>query len=565
MKVVLYCSALALLVAGCIICSAHAASHGDTERRLPLSKSGGAPVDCDNGTSYCPAGATCCKAQYSPSHWGCEMNGACCTLGPAKAPSTTLPNCIVLGDSVSIGYTPDVISMLSKTCAVQHTPWDVSDGGAGSTDFALNCLDVFLATAHEQAVHWDVIFFNFGLHNLNNDSAAEALYSTQLMNITQRLQVAGKKVVFGLTTPFMPDYLLGNHVVEDLNLRAQKIMTSQPTPIPVVGLYDVIVKKCGPLPYVNCSICRKEPCSYHYNAEGSELLATAVSTAIKSALLDESESASSNRHARVHAPAGRGSASKSSDRRSRTVRQAPGFSCDGGTTYCPADSKCCNTSIPVHLGCMLNGACCRPGPKNPPSNVLPNILIMGDSVSDGYTPLVQEATGKTWAVQHTPWPWGGSADSTGYAMACLDHFLKTDKLMSVNWDLILFNFGLHDLDNDTAAEKLYGVQLSNITSRLIKGSMKVVYALTTPFMPDYNAGNHVVEQLNAIATTVMQHQVVPVPIVDLYTVIADRCGPLPYVNCSICARTPCSYHYTQDGYKLLATAVEGAITKALHG
>ena len=37
---------------------------------------------------------------------------------------------LIIGDSVSIGYTPYVVAALSSTCLVQHGPWDVSDGAA---------------------------------------------------------------------------------------------------------------------------------------------------------------------------------------------------------------------------------------------------------------------------------------------------------------------------------------------------------------------------------------------------------------------------------------------------
>jgi hypothetical protein len=43
-----------------------------------------------------------------------------CKLGPALPFSSTQKNCLVIGDSVSIGYTPAVASSLSGECFVQH-------------------------------------------------------------------------------------------------------------------------------------------------------------------------------------------------------------------------------------------------------------------------------------------------------------------------------------------------------------------------------------------------------------------------------------------------------------
>eukprot|EP00966_Prymnesium_polylepis_P047151 1091882-Prymnesium_polylepis.1 len=56
-----------------------------------------------------------------------------------------------------------------------------------------------------------------------------------------------------------------------------------PYGIEVVDLYSTVTKTCGAV-YVNCSICRKEPCSYHYNAAGMEAQGRVVAQAIERAL-----------------------------------------------------------------------------------------------------------------------------------------------------------------------------------------------------------------------------------------------------------------------------------------
>ena len=58
--------------------------------------------------------------------------------------------------------------------------------------------------------------------------------------------------------------------------------------------------------------------------------------------------------------------------------------------------------------------------------------------------------------------------------------------LPVQWDIIQFNFGLHDLMHvwpDSLA--LYTEQLGNVTDILLaSGAKHVIYALTTPFQPD---------------------------------------------------------------------------------
>ena len=70
----------------------------------------------------------------------------CCKMGPGKAPSSSLPNVLVIGDSVSIGYVGGVEEILKPIAQVQHGPWDVSDGGAGDTATGVACLDRWLVT-----------------------------------------------------------------------------------------------------------------------------------------------------------------------------------------------------------------------------------------------------------------------------------------------------------------------------------------------------------------------------------------------------------------------------------
>lgn len=136
----------------------------------------------------------------------------CCAPGAALNISTTLPNCLIIGDSVSDQYTPSVAVLLSKKCLVQHAPWV----GGGSADNAanglfnlLNCRWLRTALRPDQNVVWDIIQFNFGLHDLMNVWPAPlAQYTQTLTNITDILLASGAKhVIYALTTPFQADSL----------------------------------------------------------------------------------------------------------------------------------------------------------------------------------------------------------------------------------------------------------------------------------------------------------------------------------------------------------------------
>ena len=96
--------------------------------------------------------------------YGCKLaSGACCSPGAKEAPSATLPNCLVVGDSVSEGYVGHVAGILKGSCKVQHGLW--CDGGSvGNVAGALPCVKSWLTTAMNVKVEWDVVSFNFGLH-----------------------------------------------------------------------------------------------------------------------------------------------------------------------------------------------------------------------------------------------------------------------------------------------------------------------------------------------------------------------------------------------------------------
>mmetsp|Transcript_25527 Transcript_25527/g.50266 ORF Transcript_25527/g.50266 Transcript_25527/m.50266 type:complete len:344 (-) Transcript_25527:103-1134(-) len=172
------------------------------------------PTKTGLGPSACPSNATCCLGEYFGGY-GCIFAGTthCCSPGPPLEPSSTLPNCLIIGDSVSIQYTSTVAKLLKTTCQVQHAPW-VGGGSANNAANGLynlqNCRWLRTALRPDIPVKWDIIQFNFGLHDLTKADPAQPelldLYEAQLENITQLLLESGAKhVQYALTTPFEAD------------------------------------------------------------------------------------------------------------------------------------------------------------------------------------------------------------------------------------------------------------------------------------------------------------------------------------------------------------------------
>ena len=82
------------------------------------------------------------------------------------------------------------------------------------------------------------------------------------------------------------------------------------------------------------------------------------------------------------------------------------------------------------------------------SQNLPNVLIVGDSISHGYFPLLAAAlNGSVAQLQHAPSNTG--TIRTGVECWNITTLLGRDGMLPQPWDLVVFNFGLHDTSEPT--------------------------------------------------------------------------------------------------------------------
>ena len=135
-------------------------------------------------------------------------------------PDPDLPNVLILGDSISIGYTLQVRNMLKGKANVFRP---VAANGkrpenCSGSDTGVAKLDAWLGDKK-----WAVIHFNWGLHDLkhvekagihskSNDPNGPTLntveqYGENLEKIVARLKETDAKLVFATTTPVVPDTL----------------------------------------------------------------------------------------------------------------------------------------------------------------------------------------------------------------------------------------------------------------------------------------------------------------------------------------------------------------------
>lgn len=182
----------------------------------------------------------------------------------------------------------------------------------------------------------------------------------------------------------------------------------------------------------------------------------------------------------------------------------------------------------------------------------PPVLVIGDSISIGYTPAVAALLAGKADVKHH----AGNAAHTNNGVAKLEEWLGTEK-----WKVITFNFGLHDLKIMENGEHQVGLaqyekNLGTIAARLRKTGARLLYVTTTPvpdakLSPPRKAGDEVL--FNAAALRTMKKH--KIRVLDLYAVAKPRLAEI---------QTPANVHFTKEGSALLAAAVAKAIEEQLH-
>ena len=200
-----------------------------------------------------------------------------------------------------------------------------------------------------------------------------------------------------------------------------------------------------------------------------------------------------------------------------------------------------------------------------PDPALPNVLILGDSISIGYTLEVRkllEGKANVFRPLNTRGDAAQNCSGTTYGVTEIDRWLAGRK-----WDVIHFNWGLHDLkhvktagSNDKsddpadpvqASIETYGKNLEQIVAKLKATSAKLIFATTTPVQP--GTVNPLREPeaptaYNAVAVEIAKKQ--GASINDLFSFCQPQLAQL---------QLPLNVHFTPAGSHALAEQVASAI------
>jgi|SRR5690554_4214365 len=198
---------------------------------------------------------------------------------------------------------------------------------------------------------------------------------------------------------------------------------------------------------------------------------------------------------------------------------------------------------------------------------LPNVLILGDSISIGYTPFVEEYL-KRKANVFRPMLENGkpeNCEGTTKGVKNIERWLGDKK-----WDVIHFNFGLHDIKHvdpvtgqnsqnpkhpQQASRKQYKKNLEIIVEKLKATGAKLIFATTTPY-PDVVDGPlrkpGMPQKYNRIAVKIMNKN--GILINSLHAFMVPRMTEL---------QLPKNVHFTEEGSREMAKKVVERINEVL--
>ncbi len=196
---------------------------------------------------------------------------------------------------------------------------------------------------------------------------------------------------------------------------------------------------------------------------------------------------------------------------------------------------------------------------------LPMALILGDSISIGYTPVVRaRLEGLANVVRPKI-----NCQHTGVGLQMLDEWTG-----EIKWDVIHFNFGIWDThllddqgelllgyDKDGAGSaggairhtpEQYGDNLEKIVERLKARCRHLLWASTTPVMYRKGERFEAIPTLNRVAAEIMRRH--NIPTTDLYNHALPNASE--WLSADQC-------HFNETGNKHLGALVTAGITKAL--
>lgn len=186
-----------------------------------------------------------------------------------------LPRVLLLGDSISIGYTLPVRKLLAGKANVHRPP-----SNCGPTSNGVKNIRAWLSDGD-----WSVIHFNFGLHDLKlmEDGKQQVSldeYERNLREIAVLLKATGATIILATTTPVPNGAQTPVRRTEDVPAyNAAALRVARDFGFAVDDLYALCMPQLTEI---------QRPQNVHFTGKGYEVLATQVAASIQKALAQNS-------------------------------------------------------------------------------------------------------------------------------------------------------------------------------------------------------------------------------------------------------------------------------------
>ncbi len=192
-----------------------------------------------------------------------------------------LPRVLLIGDSISIGYTLDVRALLKGRANVHRIP-----ANGGPTTNGVKNIKAWLGDGK-----WDVIHFNWGLHDLvymgpdgarlvdprtpgSHHQVPLDAYEKNLRELVKQMKATGAKLIWCSTTP-VPEGAQGRVADESVKFNAVAARVMKAEGVSINDLHAHALKGAKDI---------QLPANVHYTPAGSKYLAEKVAASIEAAL-----------------------------------------------------------------------------------------------------------------------------------------------------------------------------------------------------------------------------------------------------------------------------------------
>ncbi len=449
-------------------------------------------------------------------------------LDKAKITDPHRPRVLLIGDSILNGYRNHVVKALEGKASVDAwvNPYHQSEH-----------LNKLLAQVLEHGPY-DVVHCNMGLHGWPEGRIKPGTFEplTRAYVEVIRQKSPNAAIIWASSTPVTvegkPSKLEPeiNPIIVEHNRMAAKVMAEMN--VPVNDFYSLLVD--------TLELARGD--RFHWTAPAYEMLAQMATESVlrelKTAKRSRSKPGSEPVDAKVAA------AEKAAEDAAIEAKY------QAWVAKLPPDQQAWERTLQENLGGFYLPIHKRQkvaGKSNAWDFVqddpkLPRVLLIGDSVSRGYTQAVRRALAGKANVHRAP----ANCGPTSLGVRKIDVWLGDGK-----WDVIHFNFGIHDRNTPLPD---YTQRLEQLVATMKPTDAKLIWASTTPIpnMPSKKQTAASIVKRNEAAAELMKKHGVAID--DLFAAVTPHLAELQNRN---------DVHFNGKGYEFLGRQVAASIETVL--